>query len=130
MQKNIRSTLIALAALLALLLQVQTVFACEMMEHSGPVSECCCGEMAPGQEADCGCCTLDTRVSLKAEAQDQQAALPAAQLALELPQLAAPPRAQWPPILAPPSAPVSIPAFKDPPHPGNRTWLATLRLRL
>ncbi|MGL6162385.1 hypothetical protein [Microbulbifer sp.] len=131
MNKNrLRSTLITVAALLALLLQVQMVFACEMMEHSGPVSECCCDHMAPGgQEPDSDCCTLDSRISLKAEAQDQQAVLPAAQLALELPQLTAVPPGQWPPI-PPPLSTANPKSQSDPSHPGSRTWLVTLRLRI
>lgn len=125
---RLRSALITFAALLALLLQVQTAFACEMMEHPEPVSECCCGDIANGQAPDCNCCTPAPRISLKTEAQ-QRAALPTAQFALELPQLA-PPLNQWPPIpLAPAVAPAAIP-YRDPAHPGSRTWLSTLRLRL
>lgn len=124
------SMLISFAALLALLLQVQTVFACEMMERTGPVAECCCGHIEDGQEApDCCCCTLQARLTLKADPQDDQAALPAAGFALELPQLAPPPNL-WPPIPPPPFERRLTDAGADPAFPGSRTWLATQRLRI
>lgn len=86
--------------------------------------------MADDHKADCDCCTEDLAASLKSDCRDQQAALPQTKFGPELPQLAAPPRAEWPPILAPPASnPVSYPS-PDPATPGNRTWLATLRLRL
>lgn len=86
--------------------------------------------MADDHTADCDCCTEDLAASLKSDCRDQQAALPQTKFGPELPQLAAPPRAEWPPILAPPASnPVSYPS-PYPAAPGNRTWLATLRLRL
>ena len=38
--------------LLGLLLQVQTVFACHMMDHSGPIEHCCCDDMAATDNID------------------------------------------------------------------------------
>lgn len=111
--------------MLLLLLQVQVVFACAMPE---PTADATATTMADGQKMDCG--TEKLSMSLKADCRDQQAVLPQAKFALELPQLTAPPRAEWPPILAPPAQlPVDYP-HTEPLLPGSRTWLATLRLRI
>lgn len=135
MNNRLRTRLLAAIALLALLLQVQTVFACEMMEYSGPVAECCCGDMADeslagGGQPECGCCTFDTRISFNAEAQERQPVLPGTQLALELPQLTGPPPSHWPPILAPPAPGQPTHTPSSPAHPGTLTYLATRRLRI
>ena len=51
-------TLASLLMALALLLQVQNTFACEMMDISGPVESCCC-ELEQGME----CCELDSKLT-------------------------------------------------------------------
>ncbi|WP_444944254.1 hypothetical protein ACJJIK_03760 [Microbulbifer sp. ZKSA006] len=126
-----RAKLIAMAALLLLILQVQTVLACEMMEAPEPAAECCCDDMAKGTDPeDENCCSYDAQVSLKTSLDDHQVALTAAHLNLELLQLAPPPTYQWPQILAPPANTRELPLTTTDFHPGNRTWLATLRLRI
>ncbi|WHI47253.1 hypothetical protein [Microbulbifer sp. VAAF005] len=125
-----RAKLIAMAALLLLMLQVQTVLACEMMEDPKPSAECCCDDMAKGSDSDDDCCDYDAQVSLKTSLDDHQVAVTAAYLNLELPQLAPPPTYQWPQILAPPFGAPELSPTAIESHPGNRTWLATLRLRI
>lgn len=122
---------VSLAAILLLLLQVQSVFACEMMEHSGPVSECCCGEMIDGQVPGCDCCTVETELSLKADPDSGGGVpLPTDRYSLEQPYLHRSPDYRWPPILGPPSG--AHPAIPSPAaaRPGRLTWLSTLRLRI
>lgn len=121
---------LSLVAILLLLLQVQSVFACEMIEHSGPVSECCCGEMIDGQTPDCGCCTVETGLSLKADFDSSEIPLPAAQYSLEQPDLHGPPDYRWPQTLAPPSSVHFITLSPSVASPGRLTWLATRRLRI
>lgn len=118
---------VSLAAILLLLLQVQVVFACAMPEHAATLSA---ATMADGHKSECDCCTGDLAVSLKTDCRDQQAILPQTKFGSELPQLAAPPRAEWPPILAPPASFSVNNPHTDPATPGSRTWLATLRLRI
>ncbi|WP_444909539.1 hypothetical protein [Microbulbifer sp. TRSA005] len=126
-----RAKLIAMAALLLLMFQVQTVLACEMMESPEPAAECCCDHMVTSSEPDeVDCCEYDTQVSLKTSLDDHEVALTAAFLGLELPQLAPPPTYQWPQILAPPVLKAVTPFQLASTFPGNRTWLATLRLRI
>ncbi|WP_226646768.1 hypothetical protein [Microbulbifer variabilis] len=126
-----RAKLIAMAALFLLMFQVQTVLACEMMDSPEPAAECCCDHMVTSsQPDDVDCCDYDAQVSLKISLDDQAATLTTAFLGQELPQLAPPPTYQWPQILAPP-APNSVTPFPlASTFPGNRTWLATLRLRI
>ncbi|MCO1335658.1 hypothetical protein MO867_15075 [Microbulbifer sp. OS29] len=126
-----RAKLIAMAALLLLMLQVQTVLACEMMESPEPDAECCCDHMSKGADPeDEDCCGYDAQVSFKTSLDDHQVALTAAHLNLELPQLAPPPTYQWPQILAPPVSAAHLPFTHRNSHSSSRTWLATLRLRI
>ncbi|WP_299587011.1 hypothetical protein [uncultured Microbulbifer sp.] len=126
-----RAKLIVMAALLLVMFQVQTVLACEMMESPEPAAECCCDHMVTNsQPDDVDCCEYDARVSLKTSLDDHEVALNAAFLGLELPQLAPPPTYQWPQILAPPAPNAVTPFPLASSYPGNRTWLATLRLRI
>lgn len=125
-----RARLITLAALLLLMFQVQTVLACEMMDSPEPMAECCCDHLTKGSQADEDCCEYDAQVSLKTSMDDQEVALTATFLSLELPQLAPPPSYQWPQILAPPANPAEFQSLLPYPYSGNRTWLATQRLRI
>lgn len=127
---TLRAKLIAMAALLLLMFQVQTVLACEMMDSPEPAAECCCDHLAKGSQPDEDCCEYDAQVSLKTSLDDHEVALTAAFMNLDLPQLAPPPSYQWPPILGPPATSAgfrSAPSFSS---SGNRTWLTTQRLRI
>ncbi|MBN4055611.1 hypothetical protein JYU12_02585 [bacterium AH-315-K03] len=70
MHNSYKKVLIALL-LLSVLFQVQTVFACQMMDHSGPLEQCCCGEMATqkntlNDKADAvGCCDISSELTVK-----------------------------------------------------------------
>ncbi|GAA5442890.1 hypothetical protein Misp06_01065 [Microbulbifer sp. NBRC 101763] len=125
-----RAKLVAMAALLLLMFQVQTVLACEMMDSPEPAAECCCDHLAKGSQSDEDCCEYDTQVSLKTSLDDHEVALTAAFLHLELPQLAPPPSYRWPQILAPPAESPDFEPLSSHASPGNRTWLETLRLRI
>lgn len=125
--------------LLGLLLQVQTVFACQMMDHSGPIEHCCCGEMAAQKQSSDGqsdhspCCDISTELTLKAS--DLETNEPVAlqsSPAFELPQatfvfLIV---SLWPETANPPLPPANRDLDADPGSPGTDTYLSTLRLRL
>ncbi|MFS1525844.1 hypothetical protein ACL7TT_17320 [Microbulbifer sp. 2304DJ12-6] len=125
-----RTRLAALATLLLLIFQVQAVLACEMMDRPAPAAVCCCDHTAADSETPMDCCEFEAQVSLKTPLDDHQAALTTAPLTLELPQFAPPPSYQWPQILAPPVPPGVTGPISHLPHPGNGTWLDTLRLRI
>jgi hypothetical protein len=133
--------------LLGLLLQVQTVFACQMMDHSGPIEHCCCGEMAAHKQSDnqvdnqsdhdqtrtSACCDISSGLSFKAgdlENEDPIAIqshsafeLPPAALVFLLVSL-------WPETAGPPSSPDLWDLDTKPGSPGTATYLSTLRLRI
>ncbi|MBL4865609.1 MAG: hypothetical protein JKY67_04450 [Pseudomonadales bacterium] len=125
--------------LLGLLLQVQTVFACQMMEHSGPIKHCCCGDMAVQKQADDGqsehlsCCDISTELTLKAS--DLESNDPVALQsgpAFELPQttLVFLLVSLWPEVANPPLLPEIWDLDADPGSPGTNIYLSTLRLRI
>lgn len=118
--------IVSFAAILLLLLQVQMVFACAMPELPPAAAA-----MAEGHKVGCDCCTEDLAATLlKADCRDQQAVLQQTKFAPKLPQLAALPSPEWPLI---PALPTTVPvdnSLFDSASPGNRTWLATLRLRI
>ncbi len=124
--------------LLGLLFQVQTVFACQMVEtHRGLASDCCCESMAmPSDEApmpdhNSGCCDLENTLSLKDSDNDSPSIvqarlvpdLPEAALAFVLVSLDL-----LPDVTAAPSALVAI--GDNPGDPGSHIWLETRRLRI
>lgn len=125
--------------LLGLLLQVQTVFACQMMDHSGPVEHCCCDDMAANENTDeasgeCSvCCDISNELTIKAADTDgdEPVALsshssldpPAARLAFLLVTL-------WPELVQSQPSPAIWDLKADPRHPGTQTYLSTLRLRI
>lgn len=124
--------------LLGLLFQVQTVFACQMVEtHRGLALDCCCESMAmvsdeaPMPDHDGGCCDLENTLSLKDSDNDSRPIvqarlvpdLPEASLAFVLVSLDL-----LPEVTAAPSALVAI--GDNPGDPGSHTWLETRRLRI
>lgn len=124
--------------LLGLLFQVQTVFACQMVDtHRGLASDCCCESMtmasdeAPMPDHDGSCCDLENTLSLKDSDDDSPSIvqarlvpdLPEASLAFVLVSLDL-----LPEVTAAPSALVAI--GDSPGDPGSHTWLKTRRLRI
>ncbi|WP_290539426.1 hypothetical protein [Alcanivorax sp.] len=124
--------------LLGLLFQVQTVFACQMVDtHRGLASDCCCESMAmasdeaPMPDRNGGCCDLENTLSLKDSDNDSPSIvqarlvpdLPEASLAFVLVSLDL-----LPDVTAAPSALVAI--GDNPADPGSHTWLETRRLRI
>lgn len=126
-----RKALIALL-LCSFLFQVQTVFACQMMDHSGPVEQCCCDDMAL-PKAEPVCCDIHTELTVKAvdADKDEPVALssqpsldpPPATLVFLLTTL-------WPDAVQTSPSPVTRDLAANPAHPGTQTWLTTLRLRI
>ncbi len=125
--------------LLSLLLQVQSVFACQMMDHNGLAEHCCCGEMkdamasGENQVPASPCCDFSSELTLKgADLESNEPVAIQAQSSLELPQAA------FLFILAslwPFEPDLSFQqTFWDwdtnPGHPGTHTYLSTLRLRI
>lgn len=125
--------------LLSLLLQVQTVFACQMMDHSGPIEHCCCDNMAANEYSDeatkeqSKCCDISNEVTIKAAdtdggepiAHSSHSSLDphSATLVFLLVTL-------WPELVQPQSSPIIRDLNDDPGHPGTQTYLSTLRLRI
>tara|TARA_B100000676_G_scaffold286813_1_gene316767 strand:+ start:608 stop:1051 length:444 start_codon:yes stop_codon:yes gene_type:complete len=137
LRKDHKSLLINLL-LLGLLFQVQTVFACQMVEsHRGLATDCCCESMAmPSDEAPMpdhngGCCDLENTLSLK-DSDDETPSIVQARLLPDLPE------ASLAFVLVsldflpePTAAPSGQADFRDNPgDPGSLTWLETRRLRI
>ncbi len=72
--------LLCVLLILSLLIQVQSVFACSMMEHQGPAKDCCCELMVMSSKAG-ACCEFSQQVSFKAAQPDQSVGLLAANAA-------------------------------------------------
>lgn len=123
--------------LCSLLFQIQTVFACQMMDHSGPIEHCCCDDMTASKNSDkalekhSNCCDIDTKLTVKAVDADKDEPALVSQPSLD------PPLAAlvvllitlWPEFQASPS-PIIWDLEADPGHPGTQTYLSTLRLRI
>jgi|TARA_B100000683_G_scaffold274058_1_gene321231 hypothetical protein len=124
--------------LLGLLLQVQTVFACQMMDHSGPIEHCCCDDMAANENIDeatdeqSKCCDISTELTVKADADEDEPVTISSNSSLD------PPVATlvfllvtlWPELAQSQSSPIIRDLNADPGHPGTQTYLSTLRLRI
>lgn len=129
-----------LAALLlwSLLFQIQTVFACQMMEHSGPIEDCCCDDMAINESADeasdnrSECCDISNELTLKADAGEQQPATVFSRSSLDPPPvtLVFLLVTLWPELVQSQPSLVIWDLETNPGHPGTRTYLSTLRLRI
>ncbi|WP_338352569.1 hypothetical protein [Thalassolituus oleivorans] len=131
----------ALVALMlcSVLLQIQTVFACQMMDHSGPIEHCCCDDMASQNGSDAAqtepaiCCDIHTELTLKAVDVDGDEPViltshssldpPPATMVFLLVTL-------WPELVHASPSPVVWDLASKPAHPGTSTWLSTLRLRI
>ncbi len=130
---------LTLMVLLSLLMQVQTVFACQMMEHSGHAEHCCCDEMVSTRnsdhntEHDSPCCDFSSEIVLKdPQLEDSQPVniqqnhsleLPLAAIVYILANL-------WPLDVAQSTQSIIWDFNNDPDDPGSDTYLSTLRLRI
>lgn len=134
-----RKRLAACLVILSLLLNVETVFACQMMGHSGPIEHCCCDEMkqqkaAGAMKAATVCCDFDTELTVKLIDIDKDKPFvfvdsyafdPPAWLAISLLFFLL-----WSALIR------SLPGLflsrpdGDPGHVGTQTWLSTSRLRI
>ena len=119
-----------LLLLLSLLLQVQSVFACQMMERSGNVADCCCDD-EPENKPDC--CDYSSELALKALPDEVEEAL-ATQLN-QLSELSSPVFitllfSLWSIEPQPILALIAWDFDHDPGDPGSATYLSTLRLRI
>lgn len=122
---------------LGLLLQVQTVFACQMMDHGGLAKDCCCDEMKAmkgsddTQESSSPCCDFSSELTFKGtDLEDEDPVVVQSQASFELPQ------ATFILILTSlwqiePDRFYQQPFWDtEPGHPGTDTYLSTLRLRI
>ncbi len=125
--------------LLSLLLQVQTVFACEMMDYNGPIEHCCCDEMESQKkesndlDGTSDCCDIHGELFFKAsDLQGDEPIILQANPAFELPQatLIFLLVSLWPDINHPKFSPDLWHLDADPGNPGTATYLSTLRLRI
>lgn len=137
---NSRKALVAIM-LLSLLMQVQSVFACQMMEHSGPIENCCCEDMAASiersdlkdtNEGD-ACCEIEANLSLKElDLEDDAAVISKINSSAELPTVALVflITTFWPELGSTDSNDRGWSIESDPSNPGTSTYLSTQRLRI
>ena len=125
--------------LLGLLLQVQTVFACQMMEHSGHAEHCCCDEMVTDNNAkktaehDSPCCDFNSEISLKnPQVEDDEPVILQQNYLLELPQVTLfyIITSLWPLEIKQPVQFIAWEFGHNPSALGTDTYLSTLRLRI
>lgn len=126
-------TLLVIVTVLSLLVQVQSTFACAMMDDSGPAKECCCGHKstAPNPDSDQSpCCDFSLDLSFK-NSQDGSAPLVLPlQLDLSPPVYAIPSYTlAWTHQDLVSSKPVWLHDFGTH-NSGTHTYLTTLRLRI
>lgn len=135
--KFAKATILTLV-LLNLFFQVQTVFACEMMEHAGSIEDCCCDTdlintdvRAP--EIYTPCCDIGTELTVKGvDANKKQALLPFFQASLDIPPATfiLLSLSVWPDSVLSLSSPPFWDLNSNPDDPGTQTYLSTLRLRI
>lgn len=122
--------------LLGLLLQVQTVFACPMMNIEVTVEHCCCEReqsMLNQNSADDSCCELQNKLTLKEPDLDKDLPVIVQKpSAVELPNVAPYllPSVIWPDDFFIAGAHVTWTERPNTSHPGTRTYLSTQRLRI
>ncbi|WP_345422056.1 hypothetical protein [Halioxenophilus aromaticivorans] len=124
--------------LCALLLQVQSVFACQMMDHSGPIEHCCCDEesssmaVAEHQNSAMQCCDYGVEISMDVNIDEDHPVLLTSHSSLDPPPIAVffILAALWPDFEQVSPAPVLWDLDSQPAHPGTDTWLSTFRLRI
>lgn len=129
--------------LMGLFFQVQTVFACQMMDLSGSMDHCCCDDMASMKDEAAPkvldmprieCCDIDLNLNHKISDIDHESdpiALtppPDTKPSLDLLILAI--VTLWPELTVISAMPVARELRFDPAHPGTTTYLATQRLRI
>ena len=123
-----------IVTVLSLLVQVQSTFACNMMDHpSGPVKECCCHHKstAPNPDSDQKpCCDYSLELSFKSSPDGSAPLVLPVQLELNAPVDVLPSYTlAWTHEDLVTSSPVWLHDF-DPPNSGTDTYLTTLRLRI
>lgn len=124
--------------LCALLLQVQTVFACQMMDHSGPIEHCCCDDDASpmaienNQHDAMQCCEVSINVSMDVESDEIEPVVRTSHSSLDPPPITVVflLAALWPEVTQVSQPPVLWDLESKPAHPGTSTWLSTSRLRI
>jgi len=124
--------------LCALLLQVQSVFACQMMDHGGPVEHCCCdGESSPMagselQNSAMQCCDYGVEVSMDVDINEGHSVLLISHSSLDPPPIGVffILATLWPEFKQTSPTPVLWDLESQPAHPGTNTWLSTFRLRI
>lgn len=128
---------LALLAALALLIQAQSLFACEMMDVSGAVHDCCCADMAMDvavDGGDSGCCTFTQTVTVHG-AGDAERSEPFIQLpkpSIDPPSLWLNAHSFFTELTFETTVDTPLPSFDvvQLSLPGSHTYLATLRLRI
>ena len=125
--------------LLSLLLQVQSVFACQMMDHSGLTKHCCCDDMMAAKgsndphELASPCCDFSSELTLKgADLEDGEPVAVQAQPSPELPQAAfiSILASLWPDEIDLSQQQTFWDWESDPGHLGTDIYLSTQRLRI
>jgi hypothetical protein len=128
---------LAFLATLALLIQAQSLFACDMMEISGAKHDCCCTDMALDiaiHGSDSGCCTFTQSVTVHGAGNDEPS-----EPFIQLPKPSLDPPTVW--LIADFTfTSITFEATSDSSLPlldvllltlpGSHTYLATLRLRI
>jgi len=119
-----------------LLVQAESLFACEMMELGGNTHECCCGDSpmdATADTSEASCCTFSQGIILKSTSGEEDSQ----PLLLQKKPTVDPPLwllvhaiFYFSPIDEPLIAALPADDFISPSLPGSHTWLATLRLRI
>ena len=126
------------AVILTILLQVQSSFACEMMDTSGPAEHCCCDEMKSQNSDEINdaseCCEFSSELTLKgADLEDDEPIVIQVQSGVELPQpvFVFVMASLWPP--SQPDTRSLYPTSDQPDDPGNsgtHTYSVTQRFRI
>lgn len=130
--------LTTLAVIVTLLLQVQTVFACDMMGTGGDVDHCCCDDMKPSSGDDLDieseCCEFSNELSVKDNAINEEPVLIQAYSNGDLPQtdILVVMASLWtkPPVDATTAQNIFYDQFNKPVNAGTHTYLETQRLRI
>lgn len=124
--------------LCALLLQVQTVFACQMMDQSESIEHCCCDDdasstaMCNDQTDSAQCCKYSINIAMDIAGDGSDPVIITSHSSLDPPPITIVflLAALWPDISQAALPLVLWDLASKPANSGTNTWLSTLRLRL
>ncbi len=130
-----RRRLLAILTIAALLVQSQSLFACDMMGISGSIHHCCCDDIPMDSAQGSGtseCCNFTEEITLASSDidGDKKPLLVPSKSGVDPPNWWTFTDHHWPTVAVAPNHALTKAYHTVSSLPGTRTYLATLRLRI